>query len=380
MGAKMRLIRGLSVLAASALLLTGCSAIGPNAEVTDVDYKACIAASVSTIEAGSIDDQALDGVQRAVVKQGVGYKLALASEKPNTESYVNQLKGLIAADCDFVVAVSNRMAAATYRVAKANPDVRFALVDAELTTSFGQAAPLENVRELRFDAAQSAFLAGYLAASATKSGVVAAFGANRTTQIVEVITGFKQGVDYFNSQNGTSVSIIGAPGSDPRDWSVTGAWADSAAQTKLAYRLATRGADVIFGYTGSVVLGANPSTSGEGENTGTDGNADAASPMFIGIDTDWAALAANDAVKGSILASMPKRIAPVVESTVAAGLTDTFVGGIAGRYVGTLSDGGVALTEAGAVTYPTGVAGRLAQLVSEINDGTIVVDSSINNK
>jgi basic membrane lipoprotein Med (substrate-binding protein (PBP1-ABC) superfamily) len=102
--------------------------------------------------------------------------------------------------------------------------------------------------------------------------------------------------------------------------------------------------------------------------------------MFIGIDTDWAALAANDAVKGSILASMPKRIAPVVESTIAAGLTDTFVGGIAGRYVGTLSDGGVVLTEAGAITYPAGVAGRLAQLVSEINDGTIVVDSSINNK
>jgi basic membrane lipoprotein Med (substrate-binding protein (PBP1-ABC) superfamily) len=109
MGAKMRLIRGLSALAASALLLTGCSAIGPDAEVTDVDYKACIAASVSTIEAGSIDDQALDGVQRAVVKQGVGYKLALASEKPNTESYVNQLKGLIAADCDLVVAVSNEL-------------------------------------------------------------------------------------------------------------------------------------------------------------------------------------------------------------------------------------------------------------------------------
>jgi hypothetical protein len=32
------------------------------------------------------------------------------------------------------------------------------------------------------------------------------------------------------------------------------------------------------------------------------------------------------------------------------------------------------------VAYPAGVATRLTQLATEIGDGTIVVDSSINNK
>ena len=373
---KMRITRSLAVLTASVLVLAGCSAIGPDAEVTEVDYKACLAASTSKIETGSVDDQALDGLQRAVLKQGVGYKLALATTKPNTESYVNQLKSLIATDCDFVVAVSHRMAAATYRVAKANPNIRFALVDAELTTSNGQPAELENVRELRFDAAQPAFMAGYLAASSTKTGVVAAFGATRAPQITAVISAFKQGVDYFNAQDGTSVRLIGSPGDDARDWSVSGNWGDSAAQTKLAYRLASRGADVIFVYGGSVVLGASPEgfvfSQGEDKNLSL--------PRFIGTDSDWWSLEANAQVKSLILASVAKSVAPTVEASIAAGLTETFVGGVAGRTVGTLSDGSVWLTEEHDVDYPAGVATRLTQLAAEIADGTIVVDSSINNK
>jgi basic membrane protein A len=372
---KMRMTRSLALVAASAFMLAGCSAIGPDAEVTEVDYKACIATSSSKIETGSIDDQALDGVQRAVVKQGVGFKLAPATAKPNTESYVNQLKSLIAADCDFVVAVSHRMAAATYRVAKANPKIRFALVDAELTTSNGQPAELENVRELRFDAAQPAFMAGYLAAASTKTGLVAAFGATRAPQITSVIAAFKQGVDYFNSQDGTSVRVIGSPGVDPRDWSVSGNWGDSTAQTKLALRLVNRGADVIFSYGGSVVLDSAPEvfvfTTDEGTKM---------VPRFIGIDTDWWALEANAQVKSLILASVDKRVAPSVETSIAAGLTETFVGGAIGRSIGTLADGSVSLTEAHSVAYPAGVATRLTQLATEIGDGTIVVDSSINNK
>ena len=375
MQAKSRLVRATIALLAGALTISGCAVIPPDAEVATVDYKACLASSVASIEAGSIDDQALDGLQRAVLKQGVAFKHSVATASPNTESYVKQLKRLVGAGCNIVVAVSQPMAAATYRVAKANPEVRFVLVDAQLTTSFGQPSELENVRELRFDTATSAFMAGYLAAASSTSGVVAAFTASPAAPVTDVILAFKQGVEHFNAQKGASVSVIGAAGEEPGKWSRVDVWADSAAQTSLAYRLASRGADVIFVYAGSVVLGENP---GQGSTDGS--GADAASPMFIGSDADWFTLEANAPVAGSILASVTKRVAAEVETTIAMGLTDTFSGGSAGSFVGTLADGSVALTEAHSIAYPAGLAADLSRIASEIAEGTIVVASSINNK
>jgi basic membrane protein A len=367
--AGLKIVRSLASLSLAAIALTGCTPVNEEAQVTPVDYKACLATSETAIETGSIADQSLEGIQRAVLNKGVAYKVLNARTDATTISYISQLKNLVRSDCNLIVAVSHRMSVATYRVAKANPKVNFVLVDAALTTSNKTPASMPNVRELRFDAHSAAFLAGYLAASASKTQTVGALGGANVKQVTDVLAGFKLGVTRFNEQNNAEVEVIGAAGDYPSRWKFTSTWASGEEQTALAYKLADAGADVIFAYSGSTTLGLNPA-----------GGAALGSPAFIGVDSDWFNLAQNSDVAPALLASITKSIAPAVEGSIAAGLSGKFAGGQSGAYLGTLTNAGVALTEQHTLAYPTGVAAALEDLKAEIIAGTLVVDSGLNNK
>jgi len=364
-----RFFRSIASLSLVTLALTGCAPANEEAQITPVDYKACLATSETTIEAGSIADQALEGVQRAVLNKGVAYKVLNARTDATTISYISELKNLVRSECNLIVAVSHRMAVATYRVAKANPKINFVLVDAVLTTSKRVPASLPNVRELRFDAHSAAFLAGYLAAATTKTNTVGAFGGANVKEVTDVLAGFQLGVTRFNEQNQKNVAVEGLPGDYPSRWQFTSTWASSKEQTALAYKLSDAGADVIFAYSGSTTLGLNPA-----------GGAALGGPAFIGIDSDWFTLAQNVDVAAAMLASITKSIAPAVEGSIAAGLAGEFAGGQSGAYLGTLANGGVGLTEQHTLAYPSGVAAALDAIKSEIVAGTLVVDSSLNNK
>lgn len=365
----MNIARSLAGLSLVSLALTGCTPVNEEAQVTPVDYKVCLATSETAIETGSIADQALEGIQRAVLNKGVSYKVLNARTDATTISYISELKNLVRSDCNLIVAVSHRMSVATYRVAKANTKVNFVLVDAALTTSAKAPASLPNVRELRFDAPAAAFLAGYLAASATKTQTVGAFGGANVKQVNDVLAGFKKGVDTYNDRNNAVVEVIGAAGDYPSRWQFTSTWASSKEQTALAYKLADVGADVIFAYAGTTTLGLNPA-----------GGAALGGPAFIGVDSDWFNLAQNSDVAPALLASVTKNIAPAVEGSIASGLAGAFSGGQSGRFVGTLANGGVALTGQHELEYPSGVAAALEELQAQIAAGTLVVDSSVNNK
>jgi basic membrane protein A len=367
--AGMRTIRSLAAISAIALALTACATANEEAAVTRVDYKACLATSEDFIEDGSVADQALEGLQRAVLKQGVAYKVVNSPADASTPSYVAGLKLLVSSGCDLVMATTHRMAAATYRVAKANPKVDFVLVDAALTTSGFKPASLANVRELRFDAHSAAFLAGYLAAATTQTNTVGAFGGAPVKEVTDVLAGFKLGVTRFNEQNQKAVVVVGLAGDDPARWRFTSTWANPKQQAALAYQLVEAGADVIFAYTGSTTL--LPDAVG---GAATDG------PKFIGIDSDWFNLEANAEVASSILASITKNIAPAVESTIISALAEKFTGGESGRYLATLANRGVSLTEPHTLSYPSGVEQALSEIVAEIVEGTLVVDSSPNSK
>lgn len=365
----LNIFRSLASLSLVAIALTGCTPVNEEAQVTPVDYKACLATSETAIETGSIADQSLEGIQRAVLNKGVAYKVLNARTDATTISYISQLKNLVRSDCNLIVAVSHRMSVATYRVAKANPKVNFVLVDAALTNSNKLPASLPNVREVRFDAPSAAFLAGYLAASASKTQMVGAFGGANVKQVTDVLAGFKKGVDTFNDKNNTAVKVIGAAGDYPSRWKFTSSWASSDEQTSLAYKLADAGADVIFAYSGSTTLGLNPA-----------GGAALGGPAFIGIDSDWFNLSQNTDVAPALLASITKGIAPAVEGSIAAGVSGKFAGGQSGSYLGTLANGGVALTEEHTLAYQSGVAAALAELKTQIDAGVLVVDSGLNNK
>ena len=156
---------------------------------------------------------------------------------------------MISANCKMVITVGFDLGDATEKAAKANPDVDFAIVDYSYTD------PPSNLKGLVFNTAQPAFMAGYLAAGMSKSGIVGTFGGQKLSTVTIYMDGFYDGVQYYNQQNGKNVQVIGwnakhAEGTFTNDFS-TKVKGQTTAQNMIQ-----QGADVIFPVAGGDGLGA----------------------------------------------------------------------------------------------------------------------------
>ena len=67
----------------------------------------------------------------------------------------------------------------------------------------------KNIRELTFQTDEAAFLAGYLAAGTTKTGVVATYGGVLFPTVTIFMNGFSAGVRAYNKDQGTDVQVLG---------------------------------------------------------------------------------------------------------------------------------------------------------------------------
>ena len=66
-----------------------------------------------------------------------------------------------------------------------------------------------NIKPILFDTAQAAFLAGYAAASYSKTGVVGTFGGMPIPTVTIFMDGFVDGVKYYNTQKSKNVKVLG---------------------------------------------------------------------------------------------------------------------------------------------------------------------------
>lgn len=224
------------------------------------------------------------------------------------------------ADCQLIVAPGN-LTEAMQTVAQANPSQRFMLMD------FGFDPPLENVWVQTYAVDQAAFLAGYVAASTTKTGKVGAFGGIDIPPVTDFMDGFALGVNYYNQQNGTNVQVIGWD-VEKHEGMFVGSFCCSTEGRQAARQLLESGADIILPVAGqSVGVGA-------GTEVLEHGNA-----YVIGVDTDWTQT--NPEFKDIILTSIEKRFDISVMLAANAIANDSFTGGY---HVGTLGTNEVGLS------------------------------------
>ncbi|MBN1487669.1 MAG: BMP family ABC transporter substrate-binding protein, partial [Anaerolineae bacterium] len=152
---------------------------------------------------GGIDDKSFNatawkGVERAIEEFGVEGSYL---ESQQQTDYATNLTQYIKQGTDLIVTVGFLLADDTATFAADNPDANFAIVDND---------PLgDNVRGLTFSTDQAGFLAGYVAAAATKTGKVATFGGINIPPVSIFMVGFEYGVMYYNEQNGTEVEVLG---------------------------------------------------------------------------------------------------------------------------------------------------------------------------
>ncbi|MGI6376042.1 MAG: extracellular solute-binding protein [Anaerolineae bacterium] len=322
-----RLFAALSVLLALAMVLSGCTQPTPTPVPAAPTAKpeAAAEAPAATPEPevvkvglvtdmGGVDDLSFNqtswkGVQDAIEQLGIEGSYL---ESQQQTDYAKNITEYLQQGVDLILTVGYLLGEDTANFAKANPDVKFAIVD------FGYDEPMPNVLGLTYATDQATFLAGYLAAGMTKTGVVGTFGGIEIPSVTIFMDGFAQGVWQYNQVHGTNVKVLGT------DYYV-GNFESTDDGRRAAESLMDEGADIIMPVAGPV-------------GNGTAAVLQERGGMLIGVDADWTITAPQYAnvVLTSVLKNMDVSVVGVIEQ-VADG---TFAGG---TYVGTLANNGVGL-------------------------------------
>ncbi|MCC6270477.1 MAG: BMP family ABC transporter substrate-binding protein [Microbacteriaceae bacterium] len=346
-------LSGLAVVGISTLLLAGCAS-APEADNGSTpaasDFKPCMVSDSGGFDDKSFNQTGKEGLDSAAKDLGVQ---ANAVESQAETDYASNITNLVNDGCNVIVTVGFLLADATKVAAEANPDIQFAIID-------DSSIDLVNVKPIVFDTAQAAFLAGYAAASYTKSGIVGTFGGIPIPPVTIFMDGFVDGVNYYNEQNGTSVKALGWD-VEKQDGAFTGGFDANDTAKSTAQNLIDQGADVILPCGGPIYKSAAQAIRDSGKDI-----------ALIGVDAD--VTQTDPAIADILLTSIMKGIAVGVSDVVKASADGTFDNT---PFVGTLDNGGVSIApfhEFESKVDP-GLQGQLDALKADIISGKVKVSS-----
>jgi basic membrane protein A len=350
-----------AILSVAALTLAGCAErTNTGADETPTageessapaqsnpDFKACMVSDSGGFDDKSFNQTSHDGLEAA--KQALGIKTAEIESQSDSE-YADNINALVQQDCNHITTVGFLLGEATEAAAKENPDIDFAIVD------FAYEKAPENLKGLTFDTAQPSYLAGYLAAGMSQSGVVGTFGGLPIPTVTIFMTGFVQGVEKYNEDNGADVKVVGW---DPEkeQGSFTEDFEDKTKGQTIAENMIQQGADVIFPVAGPAGLG--------GLQAAQDNDV-----YGIWVDTDGCVSAAEYC--DVLLSSVMKEMDVAVEQAITTSLNGEYSNEL---YVGTLENGGVGLAPYHDLDaeIPSELKDKIEELKQQIIDGEIKV-------
>lgn len=328
------------------LVLAGCNggnggsappsrAAGGNAGQTTVR-------AALVLDTGGVDDKSFNagawaGLQRAMKDLHVDGKYV---ESNTPADYKTNLTQLASADYNLVFAVGYKMEDALKEVAPQFPHVKFAIVD-----SSAPAQP--NCAGLLFKEEQGTFLAGFLAASMSKTKKIGFVGGEEIALIKKFEAGYRAGAKTADP----NVTVL---------TTYTGDWNDLNKGKSDAEQEFGNGADIIFHAAGKAGLGVIEAAKEKGSGF-----------YAIGVDQDqdWVA-------PGRVLTSMVKHVDNAVFDIVQRDQAGHFE---PGDHVYDLKQNGVGLSE---MKYtrkdiPPDVLARLQKLTQMIADGQVTPPTTV---
>jgi basic membrane protein A len=355
-----RKVRLVSVLAVSGVLLAaaGCgkppaSNSGGSAAASGggKSAHACMVTDTGGINDRSFNAAAWAGMQ-AANKQNSNIKVDYVQSRSEAD-YGPNLNGYVQQKCDLIVAVGGLMGDATKAAATAAPSSKFAIVDAKID--------LPNVYSMQFDTAQAAFLAGYLAAGMSKSGVVATYGGLKIPPVTIFMDGFADGVAYYNKAKTKTVKVLGWDKA-AQNGSFANSFTDQNAGKRLSDQFVAQGADVIMPVAGGTGLG---SAAGAQQSGGK--------YSIVWVDQDGCNSASQYC--SVFLSTVEKNISDAVRDAVLKTAEGSLQGG--GGSTGTLANDGVRLAPFHEFDskVPADLKSELDQLKADIVSGKVQVTS-----
>lgn len=302
-----------AVLAAASLVLVACAPAPAGDGGTQSEACVRMVTNSGGLEDRSFNQSSWEGLQQAETEYGIEAEAIVSTGETDLAPNVQQA---VDSGCGLVVTVGWELAEATTDQAGKNPDLAFAIVD--------ETVEGENIKPVVFDTAQAAFLAGYLAAGVSKTGVVATFGGGNQPPVTLFMDGFADGVAKYNEVHGATVRLLGWDKA-AQDGAFTGDFEDINKGKALTEGFIDQGADVILPVAGQVGEGA---ASAAVERGGV---------SVIWVDSDgYETLAAQ--YRPVILTSVLKNTQDAMVQIVGEVLDDAFTNE---PYVGTLENGGV---------------------------------------
>ncbi len=370
-----------AVMAASALVLAGCSSSSSSSEEsaapatsaaaeasaeataeasaegeTAAMLKACQVTDVGGVDDKGFNQKAFKGVTDAADQLGVE---AVVLESQAETDYATNIQSFVDQGCGVIITVGFLLGDATKEAANANPDVPFSIVDyayadGDITNN--------NVLGQVFNTDEAAFLAGYLAAGMSKTGSVGTFGGINIPPVTIFMDGFYNGVQKYNADNGADVKVIGwNPGTQKGLFTENFESLDDG--RTFAQNLVDEGADVVMPVAGPVGLGSAALASELGTDT----------LMIIGVDSDQ--FESDTANSGVYLTSVLKNMDVTTFNAIQSVVDGTFEGGVT---VGTLENGGVGLAPFHDFdsAVPQELKDQIATIQAGIIDGSVDVKAS----
>jgi basic membrane protein A len=281
-------------------------------------FSVCQVTDTGGIDDNSFNQTAWQGVEDAQEQLGITARFLESQAETDYEANLNSF---LDGDCDLIITVGFLLGEATQTAAEANPDQMFSIVD------FAYDPTIPNVLGQVYATDQAAFLAGYLAAGMTETGVVGTFGGINIPPVTIFMDGFAWGIDHYNATNETSVTLLGW---DPetRQGLFTNNFDSLDDGRAFAQNLYDEGADIVLPVAGPVGLGSAALANELGPDL----------LKIIGVDAD---LYVTDAQNGHVyLTSVTKRMDATAFEVIETAMRGDFEGGI---LLGTLDNGGVAL-------------------------------------
>ena len=346
-------IKVATLIAAGALALAACgssssgggstspsSSGSPSASCTPSSVKVGMAYDIGGRGDKSFNDSAAAGLDQAVKELCVTSKELSAVPNETDAQKAARLTLLAQAGYNPIIAVGFAYAASMDKVAKANPDVNFAIID-------DASSQLPNLANLTFAENQGSYLVGAIAAQASKTGNIGFVGGVETDLIKKFEVGYAAGAKAVNP----NIKIDSKYLTQPPDFSGFNSVDKGKAAAEGMYQ---GGADIVYHAAGG---------SGGGVFTA----AKAAGKMAIGVDSDQAKTAAAD-VRDVIMTSMIKKVDVGVYEFIKSVHAGSFKGGVK---TFDLKAGGVDYSTTGG--HIDDITSKLDEYKKQIIDGTITV-------
>ncbi|MEG2789591.1 MAG: BMP family ABC transporter substrate-binding protein [Romboutsia sp.] len=324
-----------TILAGS--MLVGCSSPSKDSEKAGKEdqLKVTMITDVGGVNDQSFNQSAWEGLQKA--EKDLGVKGNYIESKQESD-YATNVETAIDQGADLVIGVGFKLEKAIGDAAKAYPDEKFALIDADFKGN-----PPANVESIMFNAQESSYLVGLVAGKMTQSNKVGFVGGMEGPLIESFQVGYEAGVKAVKPDAEVVVQYANN-------------FADPAKGKSITNQMISNGVDIVFhaaGDTGNGVIEA----------------AKEAGKKAIGVDRDQ-----NDVAPETVVTSAIKRVDVGVFNTVKSLVDGTFKGGTVVTYG--LNEDGVGIAE----TTKEDVAPDIIEFVNQqgekIKNGEIKVPAT----